>query len=162
MAAQCEGEGRVKGIYLPAGNRAMPARVVASLHSASHPHNPTLLLCTSPHLIATLQALQVVDLIEAGAVLPPLVVLQALAKDPGVTLGAVRGYVGRQLARETHVSGCGVLERGKETRGGPAEGDQEGTLQVDALGNGYIVSCFVVSPTMHVCPHLLPCASPLW
>ena len=135
-------------------------KVNARLHSSRHPHVLTLLLCVFPHLIATLQALQVVDLIEAGAVLPPLVVLQALAKDPGVTLGAVRGYVGRQLARETHVSGCGVLERGKDRERGTRRGRCRLTLLVmDML---FLALLTVASATMHVCPHLLPCASPLW
>ena len=38
--------------------------------------------------------------VEAGGLLPPLVVLQTLARNPKLTLGTVRDYVGRQLARD--------------------------------------------------------------
>ncbi|GAX83865.1 hypothetical protein CEUSTIGMA_g11290.t1 [Chlamydomonas eustigma] len=46
-------------------------------------------------------ALLVVEHIEAGNILPPLVVLQALAQNSAITMGHVRGYVARQVSRET-------------------------------------------------------------
>jgi hypothetical protein len=36
--------------------------------------------------------------IEAGNLLPPLVVLQTLAKNPELKMGIVKDYIGRQLA----------------------------------------------------------------
>ena len=43
------------------------------------------------------QALQVVDHIEAGNILPPVVVLQTLSRNPAITMGHVRGYISRQV-----------------------------------------------------------------
>ena len=37
---------------------------------------------------------------EAGNLLPPLVVLSILAKDPSLQLSTVKGYVSRQLTAE--------------------------------------------------------------
>lgn len=39
--------------------------------------------------------------LEARQLLPPLVVLQELAKNPALPLGVVRDYVARQLAAES-------------------------------------------------------------
>ena len=39
--------------------------------------------------------------VEAGNLLPPLVVLSILAKDPSLQLSTVKGYIGRQLTAES-------------------------------------------------------------
>lgn len=46
------------------------------------------------------QALLVVDHIEAGNILPPLLVLQSLARNPHITMGHIRGYVARQASTQ--------------------------------------------------------------
>lgn len=47
-----------------------------------------------------LQVTEVLAHIEAGALLPPLVVLQALAANPALKLSVVKGYARRTLAAE--------------------------------------------------------------
>jgi hypothetical protein len=43
---------------------------------------------------------EVLSYIEAGNLLPPLVVLQTLAKNPKLKLSVVKAYIARQLASE--------------------------------------------------------------
>mmetsp|Transcript_24 Transcript_24/g.67 ORF Transcript_24/g.67 Transcript_24/m.67 type:complete len:963 (-) Transcript_24:145-3033(-) len=45
----------------------------------------------------TAQLKEVLEYIEAGNLLPPLVVLQTLAKNPALKMGIVKDYIGRQL-----------------------------------------------------------------
>lgn len=42
---------------------------------------------------------EVLGYVEAGNMLPPMVVLQALAKNPHLTLAVVKGYIERQLTQ---------------------------------------------------------------
>ncbi len=49
---------------------------------------------------AVVQVKEVLAHIEAGALLPPLVVLQALAANPALNLSVVKGYAARVLAAE--------------------------------------------------------------
>eukprot|EP00884_Botryococcus_braunii_P005454 jgi/Botrbrau1/1490/Bobra.178_3s0045.1 len=48
----------------------------------------------------TAQVKEVLSCIEAGNLLPPLVVLQALSKNPNLKLSVVKGYISRHLASE--------------------------------------------------------------
>ena len=49
----------------------------------------------------TLQIKEVLGHIEAGGLLPPLVVLQTLAKNPRLKLSLVKDYMARQLRQES-------------------------------------------------------------
>lgn len=49
---------------------------------------------------AALQVREVLAHIEAGALLPPLVVLQTLAKNPQLKLSVVKDYAARTLSAE--------------------------------------------------------------
>eukprot|EP00873_Tetraselmis_striata_P041163 jgi/Tetstr1/461427/TSEL_006537.t2 len=51
-----------------------------------------------PGTECTSQLKEVLEHIEAGSLLPPLVVLQTLAKNPELKMGMVKDYIGRQLA----------------------------------------------------------------
>ena len=55
------------------------------------------------------QVLEVVDHIEAGGVLPPVVVLQTLSRNSTITMGHVRGYVARQV-RGDEAGSCKFVE----------------------------------------------------
>ena len=46
-----------------------------------------------------LQVQEVLAYIEERSLLPPMVVLQALAKNPHLTLAVVKGYIERQLTQ---------------------------------------------------------------
>ena len=57
---------------------------------------------TSPDFCSyTLQVAAVLTHIEAGALLPPLVVLSILAKNPSLQLSVVKDYIARQLSAES-------------------------------------------------------------
>lgn len=44
---------------------------------------------------------EVLGVVEREALLPPLIVLQALSQNKGITVGVVKDYVARQLAKDT-------------------------------------------------------------
>ena len=46
--------------------------------------------------------------IEAGALLPPLVVLQTLAANPHLNLAVVKGYMARTLSAEGALCSCAL------------------------------------------------------
>ena len=48
-----------------------------------------------------LQVAEVLQHVEAGNLLPPLVVLSILAKNSSMQLSTVKGYIGRQLTAES-------------------------------------------------------------
>lgn len=48
----------------------------------------------------TLQVQEVVSRVEAGGLLPPLVVLQSLGRNPSLRLDLVKDYITRQLQAE--------------------------------------------------------------
>ncbi len=54
----------------------------------------------SLHVQSYLQIQEVLSHIEAGGLLPPLVILQILAKNPRLKLSLVKDYMARQLKAE--------------------------------------------------------------
>lgn len=56
--------------------------------------------CSQEEEDCTNEIMEVVDHIEEGNILPPLVVLQTLARNPKLKVGVVKEYVARQLRRE--------------------------------------------------------------
>jgi hypothetical protein len=69
-----------------------------------------------PHTACTAQVRELLERIEAGGILPPLVVLQVLARHPGFQLSLVKDYVTRQLQADSRCAagrmdvrgGCGA------------------------------------------------------
>ena len=50
-------------------------------------------------MLGLLQVQEVLAYVEERNLLPPMVVLQALAKNPHLTLAVVKGYIERQLTQ---------------------------------------------------------------
>ena len=90
-------------------------------------------------LPACQQVAEVLGHIEAGGLLPPLVVLQALARNPALKLAVVREYMARALGAEAAAADedrAAVARYQAETAGMRAEVTELRT-QVPALPHGH-------------------------
>ena len=61
-----------------------------------------------PHNCSGTQVREIIRHLEARALLPPLVVLQELARNRSLSLGVVRDYAARQLAAEVRFEPVGT------------------------------------------------------
>jgi len=93
-------------VYMTSGDHAGLIAAVSKYGDACRGGDPQLWADVLQHFVeqpgssCEPQIVEVVGHIEAGSILPPLVVLQLLAKNRSIKMSSVRQYVSRQLARE--------------------------------------------------------------
>lgn len=93
-------------VYVTDGNRSKMLETCVELGDPARGGDPQLWMQLLEHMgtaddITAAEVEQVLQHIEAGNLLPPLLVLKALARNPRLQLGTVRGYLERTLAADT-------------------------------------------------------------
>lgn len=93
-------------VYIADGNRPKMLDTCIELGDPARGGDPQLWMQLLDHLgsaddVTAAEVDEVLQHIEAGRLLPPLLVVQALARNPRLQLGTVRGYLERALAADT-------------------------------------------------------------